>query len=53
MKYELIFSIKNSGVVLREVIEADNADQAAQKLKEQVEQLGYKIKQIAFIGQIK
>lgn len=52
MKYEVVFTIKNSGVVLRELIEADNAEQAAQKVKAQVEQLGHKIKQIAFIGQI-
>ena len=52
MKYEVVFTIKKSIVVIREVVEADSIEHAEQVIKQQVKALNYKINTISSIVQV-
>jgi hypothetical protein len=52
MKYEVVFTIKRSAVVVREVVEADSIEHAEQVIKQQVAAMNYKINNISSIVRV-
>lgn len=52
MKYEVVFTIKRSALVLREIVEADSIEHAEQVIKQQVAAMNYKINNISSIVRV-